>query len=195
MNRQLVKAAFGAFVLTLALAGKAIAAPITGAIDFSGSATLDSINLLDATKVVTWENVVVGDLAAGTALDTTIDVGDAVTMANDWTFGWGKDNLWTVGGFTFDLTSSEISVSEAVGLPGGGNVFILAVSGMGWLSGNGYDVTEGTWVFTSQATNAHVNSKFTFSASTGAVPDGGTTALLLGSALTALALFSRRRFV
>ena len=67
--------------------------------------------------------------------------------------------LWSVGGFTFNLTASSITQQ--------GNGF-LAVSGTGTISGNGFDPTPGTWRFSTQ--NPPANGVFSFSASTTATP-------------------------
>ncbi|HET7535064.1 MAG TPA: VPDSG-CTERM sorting domain-containing protein, partial [Candidatus Didemnitutus sp.] len=59
----------------------------------------------------------------------------------------------------------------------------LAVSGTGWVTGNGFDASVGTWSFTTQ--NGAADGAFSFSAAS-AVPDGGYTALLLGLGLLGL---------
>ena len=71
-----------------------------------------------------------------------------------WTFTSGLANLWSVGGFTFNLTTSSIIQQ--------GNGF-LAVSGTGTITGNGYTDTPGTWKFSTQ--NPPANGVFSFSAS------------------------------
>ena len=80
-------------------------------------------------------------------------------MTAPWTFGSGQPALWSVGGFTFDLTTSTITHQ--------GNGF-LTVSGTGTISGNGFTATPGTWRFSTQ--NPSANGVFSFSASTTATP-------------------------
>jgi hypothetical protein len=75
-------------------------------------------------------------------------------MTAPWGFGSGRAALWSVGGFTFDLTASSI-VKQ-------GNGF-LAVSGTGTISGNGFNPTPGSWRLSTQ--NAPANNVFSFSAS------------------------------
>ena len=81
-------------------------------------------------------------------------------MAAPWNFNSGLTALWSVGGFTFDLTSSSIVLPRVNGF--------ISVSGTGTISGNGFIPTPGTWRFTSQ--NPPANGVFSFSASTTASP-------------------------
>ena len=159
---------------------------IDGAITFAGSAVFDTDSLATATRVDTFTDVVVmsrdGDFTG------SINVGDNVTMAQPWIFtpSTPTPGLWSVGGFTFDLATSMVVLQ---------NSDFLVVSGMGTITGNGFDATEGVWSFTSQ--EPHANGVFSFSASSGSVgtvPDGGTTVALLGVGLIGVELL-RRKFV
>ena len=60
----------------------------------------------------------------------------------------------------------------------------VTVDGTGTISGNGFDMTNGTWSFTTQNPSAH--ARFSFSAATGSVPDGGSAVALLGIALVGI---------
>lgn len=83
--------------------------------------------------------------------------------------------LWSVGGFTFDLSSSTILFQNATA---------LVVTGLGTVTGpTGYDVTPGTFAFSTQDTKAA--GQFSFSASS-EVPDGGATLALFGLSLLGL---------
>jgi hypothetical protein len=95
-------------------------------------------------------------------------------------------SFWTVDGFTFELLSSWIT-AQGVGS--------VAVQGTGNITGNGYTPTDYSWSFTTQDPSVAVvngHDAWTFSASSNAVPDGGTTMLLLGSALSGIALLKRK---
>ena len=93
-------------------------------------------------------------------LHDIVTVGATVTMAAPWNFSSGPlPALWSVGGFTFDLTASSIVPQ--------GNGF-LNVSGTGTITGNGFDPTPGSWRFSTQ--NPPANGVFSFSASTTASP-------------------------
>ena len=66
----------------------------------------------------------------------------------------------------------------------------MTVAGTGTISGNGFDVTSGTWNFTTQNPSAH--ARFSFSAASGgAVPDGGSGVALLGIALVGIECLRR----
>jgi hypothetical protein len=107
--------------------------------------------------------------------------GDAVTIAFPWSFNSGAvPNFWRVDGFVFNLTSSSITSQ------GGGSV---TVAGTGTISGNGFDLTAGTWNFSTQNPSAH--ARFSFSAAGGAVPDGGSGVALLGIALVGIECLRR----
>ncbi len=174
MDKTIKRTLFAAVALlgagvTVALLGAGAidtpeAAPINGYITLKGGAELNPGSVNTATRVTGWLNgnhlppTVVsrsGDFA------TYVNVGAQVTMAAPWIFNpsTGLPGLWSVGGFTFDLTTSTI-VQQ-----GGG---FLSVSGTGMISGNGFDPTPGSWTFTTQ--NPPANGVFSFSGSTTASP-------------------------
>ena len=134
------------------------AAPITGSISIKGGAELNSGSVNTATQVTGWLDGIgappavvsrSGDFA------TYVSVGASVTMAAPWNFGFGLPNLWSVGGFTFNLTASSI-VTQANGF--------LNVSGTGTITRTGFTPTPGTWRFSTQ--NPPASGVFSFSAST-----------------------------
>ena len=85
---------------------------------------------------------------------------------------------------TWQLLSSWI-VSQGSGF--------VVVSGTGIASGNGYTPTTLSWSFTSQDPSVTQDPlTFTFSASSNSVPDGGATVMLLGIALSGVALLKRK---
>jgi hypothetical protein len=151
------------------------AAEIDGAITIKGGAVFDTGNINTANSVIDFQNTTVesrdGDFTGFVAL------GASVTMAEPWVFdpSTATSGLWSVGGFTFDLSASTIIFQ------GGG---FLSVEGTGTVSGNGFDPTDGIWRFTSQSPSAA--GVFSFSASTEVVPDGGLTIALLGMGLVGL---------
>ena len=158
------------------------AALITGNIAFSGGAQTDSASANSSTMVAAWNAVKV---TSDSGAFSTIAIGSLVTMAAPWTFNSGPlAAFWNVGGFTFNLTSSAVSVN---------NLGYVGINIVGTVSGNGYTPTAMSGSFTMQDPAGNPSTKeFSGSLSFNSVPDGGTTALLLGSALSGLALIRRK---
>jgi hypothetical protein len=156
------------------------ASQITGNITFTGSCTLNTNSAGTATMVTGWHGLGAGGLPQVMSHDGSfngsVTDGDSVTIAFPWSFNSGAvPNFWQVDGFVFNLTSSSIAMQ------GAGSV---TVNGTGTISGNGFDLTSGSWSFTTQNPSAH--SRFSFSASSGSVPDGGSAVALLGIALVGI---------
>jgi hypothetical protein len=169
---------------------QAQAAPINGDIQFAGEVAFDTNSLATATRVVTWFDVfhnagfssvtsATGDFAA------FVSSGDQATMAQPWIFNpsTATPGLWSVGGFTFNLTSSTIDTQ---------NASTLVISGTGVVSGNGFDPTAMDWMFTTQSSGGRTRTTFSFSANGVAVPDGGSAVALLGLALTGIEILRRK---
>ena len=174
----------------LAMAATAHATKITGNIDMGGTATLDSQLLGSATKVTSFSSVRTGD---GTGTGTFAGLDDLAVTWN--AFGWNPSTtpvnpLWTFNnaGITYTLVLNNVSVDSQ------DNSF-LNLLGSGVLSATGYEDTAASWSFTisNSGGGSHANFKFTFANSqTAAVPDGGTTVMLLGAGLSCLGLIRRK---
>ncbi len=168
------------------------AVPITGDIDFAGQAFFNTTSLATATRVMNFRaneaaanNTAVVTSATGSF--STIAAGTLATM-NPYTFNPSTPvtPLWTVGGFSFNLTSSTIVLQSST---------FLAISGTGILTGPaGFDPTPGLWAFTSQQAGGGSQQSFSFSANTTAVgvPDGGSTVALLGAGLIGVVALRRK---
>jgi hypothetical protein len=165
------------------------AASITGTLQLGGAVRFDTNSLATATTVNIWfddqahpGHSTVQD--GNTGDFTSIASGTQADMHNGWVFNPSTPTpaLWSVGGFTFDLLSSTIVVQ---------NSSVLAITGTGTVSGNGFDATSMDWAFTTQSAGGINHLIFSFSANGTAVPDGGTTIMLLGSGLTALGIARR----
>jgi hypothetical protein len=160
---------------------QAQAVPITGMLNIGGTADFNS-NELELATSATFSNVTVQGGNTGTFMSFV--VGSPVTMAA-YTFipSTMTNGLWTVNGFTFNLTSSTVDTQ---------NSKTLSISGTGTITGPaGFDATPGVWQFTSQSPGGIDHSTFSFSAGTQAlgVPDNGMTVMLLGAGLLGLAVF------
>jgi hypothetical protein len=145
--------------------------PIAGNITFAGSVSLDMPSVNTATMVTAWHGLATGDKPQVQTRDgsftTFVAPGAGTTFHAPWTFTSGPiSSFWSVGGFTFDLISSNI-----VHQTGDGSLF---VQGTGTVSGNSFTTTPGTFSFTTQDPSA--SSQFSFSAAT-AVPESGTAVL------------------
>ena len=179
----------------LALSSQAVPIPITGSISFAGTTTINGTSFVTATGFTVFQNVTVGASSAlsGSYVGTS---GAAVTMTP---FTWSPPTastplnpLWTFvsGGDTYSFNLSVLHVDYAS--PTG-----LLLSGIGTaiITGPGLDFlnTTGTWNLSSQTLG---ESSFTFSSTTSvpnSVPDGGTTATLLGASLVGLAFVGRKQ--
>ena len=177
--------------------GIAQAVPISGNITFAGGVELNTSSAGTATEVLAFTGP--GGSGSPTVISSdgsfsSIAPGSTATFASDWFFNSGAvSSLWSVGGFTFDLTSSHIVFQ-------GGSPAIVGVDGIGAIMGNGESPEAMTWSFsTSDPGAAGTGGKLIFSfevadGTTGAatVPDGGTTAMLLGLGILALGLVKKQ---
>ena len=171
-----------AAVASVGLLSSAQATPITGMLNIGGTATFDTTSLATAHSATFSDAIVLGgntgvfaSFAVGTPVVMASYIFDPSTMTN---------GLWSVNGFTFNLTSSVVQSPRST--------TFLSVSGTGIITGPaGFDATPGVWAFTSQNAGGHPHSTFSFSANTvgAAAPDSGMTVALLGGGLMALAAF------
>lgn len=178
-------------ICALAVSGSAFAIPITGNIEFTGSVSLDG-PVATATKVNSFfwgpnPNKMFVNFASGSFATEGVGFGSIATFASGWVFSPSTPTipLWSVGGFTFDLLSSTIIEQSST---------FLSISGLGKVSGNGYDVTNMEWAFTLSNAGGKTQVQYTVAPSAIAtgVPDGGATVALLGASLL-LVVVARQR--
>lgn len=170
-------------VLMTTLASHAI--PIQGSIQFLGQATTDP----SGSAFIGYSGP--GGIGLGPIVQ--IGTGDYAGIAAGAVATWSGFSfnppvasvtpLWTflISGITYSFDSDSMVVSHP-------DAFTWNISGTGIAHITGFDDTVGTWEVTATGSG----TTFTFGASTSAVPDGGTTVLLLGAALSGLALVRRR---
>jgi hypothetical protein len=195
-KKSLVLAAVA--VAVCGLAGVAQAVPISGDITFAGGVELNTASAGTATEVLAWTGpggsglpVVISDDGSfsGVAPGTT------ATFTSPWFFNSGAvASLWSVGGFTFNLTSSKIVFQ-------GGSPAGVLVDGVGAIMGNGLSPEAMSWSFSTSDPGATGVDGLVFSfqvadgtTGTSAVPDGGTTAMLLGLGVLGLGLVKKQMF-
>jgi hypothetical protein len=166
-------ASLAAMVIAGGFALSAQATPITGMLNIAGTATYDA-PIATAKQVTLFNNV--HTEGANTGDFAGIGANVPVTMTSPYIFNPSTPTpaLWSVAGFTFDLTSSTIIFQSADG---------LLITGKGTIMGNGFDATAGEWSFSQQKGRG---TTLSFSATTSAVPDGGMTSTLLGLGLAGL---------
>ena len=178
-------------VLTIVSTQEAQAAKITGRLDIAGSALFDSSALQSVTQVVTWRDIF-GNLGFSNVASVTgsyvglVGLGDEVTMATPWIFtpSTNTPGLWSVDGFTFNLTSATVVMQTAT---------FLNITGVGTVSGNGFTITNARWAFSVQNAGGGTGDFFSFSANTAStVPDGGSAVALLGISLVAIEFVRRK---
>jgi len=187
---SLVKLA-GALALGLFLSNAAQAGLITGLVAFSGSVTLGDNGVADANLATVNEALNYAGVTVGYGTQTgafaSLTDGQAVTMANPWFFNDSTPitNFWKVGNFSFDLSYSNVITQTGS---------FLNVTGFGTLhdTADGYDATNGIWSFTIPS-SGFGTAHFTFASSTSAIPDGGTTVMLLGVGLLGIQVALSRR--
>jgi len=173
--------------------GIAQAVPISGDITFAGGVELDTTSAGTATEVLAWTGVNGEGSPTVISADGSFSalVGDSATFSAPWFFNSGSvADLWSVGGFTFDLTSSHVIFQ-------GGSPAVVAVDGIGAVMGNGESPEAMTWSFSTSDPGAAGISTLVFSfqvasGTTAAVPDGGTTAMLLGLGVLGLGLVKKQ---
>ena len=175
------------FITSLAAAGlltvSVQAVQISGGLSLAGGYVVNTGDLNTATAFSSFSNVITTSASGSYA---GIAAGTAVTMTpfsfNPFPVA-GVTPLWSLTATpttSFDLLS-PISVDQ----PGDNS---LELRGSGWLKMAGFEDTKGTWIFTAN----QGGGTFSFSSSNAAVPDGGSTAVLLGLALLGVAAVRRK---
>lgn len=167
------------------------ATPISGFIEFSGGVATLNGSLGSATAFTDISGVTVS-YATG---DYTTLLGSSASFAPppNWSFaGFALSpsplvNLWSVssGGSTYTFQAISIDPLQS---SQNSNFLNLFGYGYAYIDGNVATKTLGTWTITDTALTG---TKFTFGATT-MVPDGGTTAMLLGGALFLVVILRRR---
>lgn len=176
------------------------AVPITGTVHMSGVVTFDTADLATATSA-TFSNPA-GLVSSGTGSYAAPAVLPGQTV-NFFPFTFAATGpqvvapLWSfldaVNGWTYSFNLANITAitrtdSTDLNIAGLGTVTITG-------PGSTYDTTGANWAFTVSDTSGGKSGDFVFgfsSSDTAAVPDGGTTMILFGAALTGLGLLRKK---
>lgn len=191
MKNKIIKLA-GIAVASVALAQTVQANPITGVIGFTGTyaqvggdnGTLNTATSFTLSDVSIVQSQTLGSFANGSLVNfiSSVSLTPATSLLPN-------VQLWQVlaGGTTYTFTvNTESLVNDAA--------TSVSFTGTGTISDNNNDTTGGTYTlgFTDAVGGGDVSFTFTGNSGTSTVPDGGTTVLLLGAALSGLALVKRK---
>ena len=159
---------------------------ITGDIGFGGRYTVNNPVLANATAFTSFTQILVKTTNGSYELVP----GDSTVSGTFTPFTFSPatlpaPSLWTFtfGGLTYTFTATS-ETSQYLG----GVLNTWIIGGDGFASITGFADTPGTWTLTATQTGA----SFTFASTAGAVPDNGSTLILLGAALSGLALIKVR---
>jgi len=177
--------------LSMGITASLQAIPISGTIQFVGTATMNA----SQTAFVSFGNPIGG--GSGPWVQAGSQSGDYAAVAGGTTASWtpftfnppaaSVTPLWmfTIGTTTYSFDAISMTVTHP-------NATTVNISGSGIAHITGLADTLGNWTVT--ATGSGVD--FTFGAFTGSGPggvaDGGTTVLLLGTALSGVALLRKK---
>ena len=145
---------------------------VGGAYSATGGANLGDATTIDLNTV--FANGGTGDVAGTIDIFTPAGTGSSASL----TAFLPVNTFFTVGGWTLDLSTLNV-IQQSVD--------VLNLSGVGVLSGNGFDATDVDWSFSSQGATSY---SMTVSNAVVPVP---AAAWLLGSGLIGLASIARRR--
>ena len=168
-----------ALALAIGLGLSAQANTITGGFSFAGAYTPSSSDLTTATSI-TFGNSFVTSANGSFA---SFAPGSTVTMASPLAINPTVTpviSLWSIGNFSFDAFSLVQSAQTATTLTLTGNGVIH--------DGNSADDTAAQWI----ATFNTLSDTYSWSASTGTVPDASSTLMLLGGAMTGIGMIRRK---
>lgn len=179
---------FASLAVLFLMASSASASLIVGDIGFSGGFTPVEADGTTPTTLALADGVdILGDVATVsfplTGDFATFSSLGSVATFNDFVFdpfpGSGITPLWTVDGFSFDLTNVTIVAQSSLG---------LTLAGTGVVTGNGFSATPGTFNFSGNP----VGGSFNFSSGV-AVPEPISALVWGGLAMLGVAVRRCRR--
>jgi hypothetical protein len=186
--KKIVNSCLLATILICIMALSAMAAPITGAISFSGTSVADNEDLSLATAFTNFSNVVVST-TGGTEDYIDVMSGQAVVFS-PFTFSPMLSplplvSLWafTAGGINYSFDATDVIINSS-------SSHTLALRGTGIARIDGFDDTPGNWYFS--ANRAGGTASFSASTEVSSVPEPASM-LLMGMGLLGIGAFGRRK--
>lgn len=173
-----------ALAVAAGLLGTANAVPISGGISLAGGYNVNTGNLNTATAFTSFFGNFV-TTTSGSFVIVAPGTPVTVTPFSFNPFGGAVTPLWTTA--AGPSASFNLTTLSSVAQPGDNT---LDLKGVGTLQLAGFDPTPGMWVFTAN----QAGGTFSWSSSNAAagVPEGGTTAAMLGLSLLLAGLVTRR---
>ena len=190
MKNNILKIA-GATLMALALTCVSLAVPINGDIQFQGPVTVGSAG---GTTTVTFgaPQTVIGTLGDYNGVTGVANFAPSLSFTGT---GLGAslvpqvNSLWTIDGWSFDLTAIESGVFTDATLNS------IAIIGSGWAHGPaGFDSTAAVWSLQGSS-GSLVFQLSSNTTSAAGVPDGGSTAILIGAGLLGMSFLARRKLI
>ena len=180
------------------LSQQAQAAHIVGEIHMAGDVVFNTVDLSSATAVNHWFSAL-NHIEKTTSFGATgdfavIPTGTEADMTHPWIFSPSTPTapLWTIAafGFSFDITSITSITRQ-------GDNF-LNILALGVVHATGFEDANASFSFTVDNPDGKTHLAYSFAEADvtvigGGVPDGGTTVMLLGAALSVLGI--ARRFL
>ena len=189
--KNIIKIAAVAAV-AVAVTESANATSISGNIGFTGEAVVNSSQASTATMVTQWNGTEIIGNPSGSFATGGLTQFESVLFSAPWSFNDTTPitGFWQVGAFSFTLANSVIDPTGTGGTAGHSSI---KVDVNGTVTGTGYTATafSGTLTFADPSDGSGPDA-FTAQWSFQPVPDGGTTVLLLGAALSGLAVVKRK---
>ena len=175
----------------MACAASLQADPITGTTGFTGSFSAANPDLTTTADVLTITTASLNGIPTGSFVGGVLTGFTPSVTINNPVNPTFTNPLWqvTVGSHIFDFNStSNNTITDTM------NINTITGTGIVTDSSDG-DTANGTYNMSFNVTQAGAQATFTWNGTTGAtpsVPDSGTTALLLGIALSGLGIIRRK---
>jgi len=192
MKTSIIKITGALVVAAVLLASRAFAVPIVGSFAFSGGPTLNNADISLATGFIDITGESVTGLQSGsytplpTGLTAHVDL-----QAFNWNPATYSSYLMQII-FPFPGLTYKFVISGPIDANYDSALHTWNIGGTGLASITGFDDTTGNWTLSVVQLGNSVSLAGVLDVNTSSLPDGGTTALLLGLGLVGMSLAVRR---